>query len=183
MCQEHPAAIQFGVPRSEPETGRVGGDTPCGNTYRHLPRSWQYYKRIRKLKLHLSPLFLYSYTSFQLANLYIPRCGRWASRSLHDRFFPASRDRKSPEFRLRKIAGAAADDPRLSLPVEENADGRADRIAIRFCALQIKSNAAGVRLLVVEVQIRRTVVRCQEDVEVVVAVEIAGSEVVTNLGR
>src|SRR5438876_5884631 len=102
MCQEHPAAIQFGVPRSEPETGRVGGDTTCGNTYRHLPRSWQYYKRIRKLNVHLSPLFLCSYTSFQLANLYIPRCGRWASRSLHDRFFPASRDRKLPAIPIEK---------------------------------------------------------------------------------
>ena len=98
-------------------------------------------------------------------------------------FFPRAETESHRQFRLRKIAGAAADDPRLSLPVEENADGRADRIAIRFCALQIKSNAAGVRLLVVAVQIRRTVVRCQEDVEVAVAVEIAESEAATNFGR
>src|SRR5207302_6827314 len=65
----------------EPEYGRAGGDTTCGNTYRYSREGWQYCKSIRSQAVHLSPLFLYSYTPFQRANLCILRCRRRANRS------------------------------------------------------------------------------------------------------
>src|SRR5437879_8548037 len=87
-------------------------------------------------------------------------------------FFPRAEAESYRQFGLRKIAGAATDDPRLRLPFEENADNGADRIAIRFYALQVKSNTAGARLLIGAVLISRTAVGGCEEIQVAVAVRI-----------
>jgi len=41
MFDEHPAAIQFGVPRSEPVCGEAGGDVACERIYMAWRRGWQ----------------------------------------------------------------------------------------------------------------------------------------------
>jgi len=41
MSEKHPAAIQFGVPRSEPGSGRAAGDVTSGPSYKDCRRGWQ----------------------------------------------------------------------------------------------------------------------------------------------
>jgi len=98
-------------------------------------------------------------------------------------FFPRAEAESYRQFGLRKIAGTATDDPRLRLPFEENADNGADRIAIRFYSLQVKSNTAGARLLIVAVQIGRTVVGGHQDVQVAVAVKICVGKAAADFWR
>src|SRR6266403_4215344 len=66
-------------------------------------------------------------------------------------FFTQAEAKCYRQFRLRKIARAPPDHPRLRVPLVVNADRRADRIAIRLHTLQAKSNAPRMPLLVVPV--------------------------------
>src|ERR1041384_3574800 len=51
MSEKHPAAIQFGVPRSEPRFGRAGGGGASGHSYNFLARNEQYCESIRSRKI------------------------------------------------------------------------------------------------------------------------------------
>src|SRR5947207_14138207 len=66
-------------------------------------------------------------------------------------FFTQAETKRYRQFRLRKIARAPPDHPRLRVPLVVNADRRADRIAIRLRTLQAKSNAPRMPLWIVPV--------------------------------
>lgn len=65
---------------------------------------------------------------------------------------------------------------RLGLPIIKDSNRRADRIAVRLRAFQMKSNAPRVCHLIVAVKIRGSIVSGQQNVQVTVAIEIAISQ-------
>ena len=77
------------------------------------------------------------------------------------------------QFRLRKIAGARSDHPRLHQSFVENANRCTDRVPIRLRALQSKPNAPKTRCLIVAVQICWSIVGGHQEIQVTVTIEIA----------
>src|SRR5437773_6674662 len=51
MAEIHPAAIQFGVPRSEPRPGQAGGDGASENVYNFAARNRQYSETTRNAEI------------------------------------------------------------------------------------------------------------------------------------
>ena len=135
MCQEHLAAIQLGCPEASQKLAGLEAiqlvrtlifiRVEAGNNGKAL-----------EVRLCIYPLCFYTviHLSSSQISIFLGAAAGPVDHYTID-FFPRAETESHRQFRLRKIAGAAADDPRLRLPVEENADGRADRIAIRFCAL------------------------------------------------
>ena len=89
---------------------------------------------------------------------------------------PAAHAERHRQFRLRQIARAALHSARLGRPVVEDADGRADRIAIGFGAGETEPQAPVPRRLIVAEQIRGPVVRRDQDVQIAVTIEVADGE-------
>src|SRR6266702_983143 len=51
MAETHPAAIQFGVPRSEPRSGQAGGDGASEHVYNFAARNRQYCETTRNAEI------------------------------------------------------------------------------------------------------------------------------------
>src|SRR5207249_10868285 len=51
MAEIHPAAIQFGVPRSEPRSGQAGGDGASAHVYNFAARNRQYCETTRNVEI------------------------------------------------------------------------------------------------------------------------------------
>src|SRR5437660_263341 len=76
------------------------------------------------------------------------------------------------KFGLRQIARTALDHSRLRQAVREGAHSCADSVTVRFRAHQPKTNAAIARQLIVAVEIRGTVIRSQQQVQIAVTIEV-----------
>src|SRR6267143_6375860 len=165
--------IQFGVPRSKPSKARweaelllpsfIWFEIRAGNTAKAL-----------EARLHLYPFCFQAFIGTSSAKLFV-FFGMAARPVNHHAIDLVARaeSKCDRQLRLRKIAGTTPNHSRLRLPLIENSNGSADGVAIGLQALQVKSNAPMALYLIVPVQIRWTIVRGHQDVQIAVAVEIS----------
>ena len=76
------------------------------------------------------------------------------------------------QFRLGQITGTAFDDLRLGQATSKDAHHGADGVAVRLGALQTKADAAIPGQLIVAIEVSRSIVGSEQQVEIAVAIEI-----------
>src|SRR6266851_2210404 len=183
MSEYHPAAIQFGVPRSKPSNARweaelllrsfIWFEIRAGNTVKAL-----------EARLHLYPFCFQAFIGTSTTKLF-KFFGTAAGPVNHHAINLVARaeSKCNRQLRLGKIAGTTPNHSRLHLPLIENANGSADGVAIGLQPSQVKSNAAMALCLIVPVQICWTIVRSHQDVRIAVAVEIPVCKSPPHFGR
>ena len=95
-------------------------------------------------------------------------------RALHT-VAPAQAKRQR-QFRLRQVARPAFDRTGTALTSVQQANGGADRIAIRFGSCQLEANTAIPGYLIVAIEVGRAVVGGDQDIQIAIAIEIAEGE-------
>src|SRR5215475_7433066 len=107
---------------------------------------------------------------------YILEFLRYPARPIHNdafRLIACAHSERSRQLGLRQIARTALDDSHLHFASVEDANGRANRVAVRFCSRQIESQRAVARALIIAIQKGSAVVCRQQKVQITVAVEIS----------